>query len=306
MAITSYAEQRITKSNQDSDILEAKIIANYGDPGLDEDYHFDLLSRYVVVMIASYQRVLTSDKYEKMIAIVRRPETLWVSAASTPDNNPTNQVRQDASQNTSQGIAGSFSSNGISRIYPAYSFGETIRIRKTHDTIQPPNSFFYSAFTKWDSSTWSYGGWHSDGSTLPYFKSDDMKSNLRQKTINPIAAGSHYYQGFMHKMHYEAFALSINQGDSAMANGLASIFDSTWGGNPAVYNANGGYVFGNGGTFVLLNTLAYEDMNLGHKARVSSNDCIPLVVTTPNTFPAPSSRSIGTIIYNPTYSPISQ
>ena len=92
---------------------------------------------------------------------------------------------------------------------------------------------------------------------------------------------------------------------SALKNGLTSIFNGTWGGNQAVYSANGGYVFGNGSVYMRMNTLAYEDTNLGNKARVATNECIPLVVATPNTFPMPSARAIGTINYNPTYSPIS-
>jgi hypothetical protein len=299
MAETSYAEQRRTLANQNADILEARVIANYGDPGLDEDYHFDILSRYVVVMIESCKRVLTSDKYAGMIAIVKRPETLWVDAVNMPDGNPTNQRRKDAAENVSVGLAGAFSTNGISRIYPTYAFGETIRIRKLPVTVQPPNdSFFYSKFTDWSSSTWSYGGWHSDGSTLPYFTSDDMRSNLRQKTINPIANGSHYYQGYMHKLQYEAFSLYLNQGSSTVSAGMSSIFDGTWAGTKAVYSAHGGYLFANGRT--------YEDINIGNKARVATNECLPLVVTTPSTFPVPSSRAIGTIVYNPTYTTIAR
>ncbi len=304
MATTSYSEQRKTKANQESDILEARVIANYGDPGLDEDYHFDILSRYVVVMIESCQRVVTNDKYAGMIVLVRRPQHLWIEAATIPNGNPTSQQRKDANENVSLGLAGAFSTNGISRIYPAYTFGETIRIRKIAVNVQPPNDyFFYSKFTNWDASTWAYGSWHSDGSTLPYFTSDEMKAFLRQKTINPTN-DANYYGGFLHKYQYEAFSLYLAQGNSALTDGMTSIFNQTWAGNPSVYSANGGYLFKDR-AYVLPNTLGYEDVNIGNKARVASNECIPLVVTTPNSFPTPSTRAIGTIAYNPSYSPIS-
>lgn len=301
--MVSYPEQRKTKANQESNILEARVIANYGDPGLDEDYHFDILSRYVVVMIESCQRIVTNDKYSGMIALVRRPQHLWVEASSTPNGNATSQQRKDANENVSVGLAGSFSTNGISRIYPAYSFGETIRIRKLAVNVQPPDDpFFYSKFSLWNSNTWGYADWHTDGSTLPYFTSDAMKNNLQQKTITPTDFAN-YYAGILNKFQYEAFILYLAQGNSALSNGMTSIFNHTWNGNPAVYSANGGYLF-NDRASVTLNTLAYEDINVGNKARVASNECIPLVVTTPNSFPIPSARAIGTIAYNPTYSPI--
>lgn len=304
MAAVSYPEQRKTKLNYDSNIMEARVIANYGDPGLDEDYHFDILSHYVLVMIESVQRVPTNDKYNKMFALVKRPESLWVTAVNTPDGNPTNQKRSDAAQNVSVGLAGNYSVNGISRIYPAYTFGESIRIRKLSVALQPNDSLFYSAFTNWDSTTSSYAGWHSEGSTLPYFTDDNMKATLRTKTINPTEPGSNYYMGFLHKLQYEAFSLTMNQSSQPISKSISTIFDGSWAGNPGVYSANGGYVFAGGNVFVLLNSIGYEDVNMGNKARVATNECIPLVVTTPNSFPVPSSRSIGTIVYNPTYSTI--
>lgn len=305
MASTSYSEQRKTKANQESDILEGRIIANYGDPGLDEDYHFDILSRYLVVMIESCQRIPTNDKYSGMIVLVKRPTTLWIDASTVPNGNPSSQQRKDYNENVSIGLANAYSTNGISRIYPSYSFGETIRIRKLSTPAQPPNDqFFYSKFNNWDASTWGYGGWHSDGSTLPYFTTADMKTQLRQKTINPISASSNYFGGYLNKYQYEAFSLYLAQGNSSLTNGITSIFNGSWAGNPAVYNANGGYLFKDN-VYVLLNTIAYEDINVGNKARVASNECIPLVVTTPNSFPIPSTRAIGSINYNPTYSPIS-
>ena len=69
------------------------------------------------------------------------------------------------------------------------------------------------------------------------------------------------------------------------------------------YKGNGGYVFSK--TFWLgLNSLfAYEDINIGGKARIPTNTCLPLVVTSPNTFTVPQTRAIGTVNYSPTYIP---
>lgn len=303
----SLSEKRRTLQNSKNEILEARVIANYGDPGLDEDYHFDILSRYVIVMIESCQRVPTSDKYAQMIALVKRPEALWITAASKPDGNTVNQKRMDAKGNVSVGIANGYSVNGIPRIYPAYSMGEVIKIKKLNKTIQPPtDTYFYSAFSTWSSSTWHYGSWHTDGSTLSYFKTPEMKSQLQQKTIEPIASNLGYFMGILFKMQWEAFYLSLNQGNSQLSTAATKIFDASWDGNQAVYSANGGYCFGSSRDRVSLNYLGYEDINIGQKARVATNECIPMVVTTPFNFPAPSARAIGTVQYNPTYSPIAR
>jgi hypothetical protein len=304
MADQSLIEKRKTAQNQRSEILEARVIANYGDPGLDEDYHFDILSRYVVVMIESCLRVPTRDRYTNMFAIVKRPKHLWIDATSTPDGNPAGQQRVDKKGNSSTGLAGSFSSNGIARIYPSYSLGELIRIRELSQPEQAPGEFFLSAFNVWDTNTNSYGSWHTDGGSLSYFSSESMRTQLRMKTISPLSANGFYYQGFLNKMQYEAFALSLNQGNSSLYNGMTSIFNGSWNGNQAVYSAHGGYLFSSAQS-ILLNAVSYEDININNKDRVTSSDCIPLIVATPNTFPNPSSRSVGTIIYNPTYSPVS-
>lgn len=145
MSVSSeYAEQRKTAKNMNEVLMEARVIANYGDPGLDENYHFDILSRYVVAMIESCQRVPTSDKYAQMIVLVKRPESLWISAASTPDGNLANQQRADANGNLSKGLASAYSVNGISRIYPTYSFGEVIKIRKLSGPLPLTNAFIIS------------------------------------------------------------------------------------------------------------------------------------------------------------------
>lgn len=298
-------EKKKTRTNYNAEIMEARVIANYGDPGLDEDYHFDVLSRYVLVMFESCQRVLTGDKQNSMLALVKRPSNLWVSCIGPSSTSPINQQRSDSAGNVSVGLAGGFSTNGISRISPAYSFGEIIKVRKIAHPIQPNDDFFKSTFSKWDATTWSYGGWHSEGSTLPYFTNDDMKESLREKTIEPVANSSQYYMGYLHRYQYEAFALNLFQGNSPVSNAIATIFNKTWGGNPAVYTANGGYVFASR-DYLLINSVGFEDINIGGKARVADNECVPLVVTTPGSFPIPSQRAIGTIQYNPTYSPIAR
>jgi hypothetical protein len=302
-AASSYTEQRRTAKNIREVVMEARVIANYGDPGLDEDYHFDILSRYVVAMIESCQRVPTADKYAQMIVLVKRPESLWISTASMPDGNPANQQRVDAAGNLNKGIAASYATNGISRIFPAYAFGEVIKIRKLSGPLPLSNIFFSSAFSEWDAPKRTYGSWHTDGSTLSYFSSNDAQGQLQNKTIIPIAGGPGYYSGILYKMQYEAFALSLLQAQRAIADAVTTIFNGTWNGNEAVYSANGGYVF-KSSDFLSLSYLAYEDVNVGQKARATPNACLPLIVAAPSSFPIPTVRALGSIGYNPSYTTI--
>jgi hypothetical protein len=275
-------------------------------------------------MLESCQRIPTRDKAGKMFALVRRPESLWIYAASTPDGNPTNQKRVDAKQNLSVGVAVGFSLNGISRISQPYALGEMIRIRKLPIALTPPDPFFASVFTNWIPQTDDgeidtirlYKTWHQEGSTLPYIVDkpektrDSMKTQLRYKTIVRPTGWVNTYIGTLNKIQYEAFYLTLSRANSSNSDGATAIFDNSWTKNPAVYSANGGYIFRTQSQQVVpkmnLCGLLYEDINAGQKARLVSNECIPLVVTTPYSFPLPSVRQMGTIIYNPTYSPIAR
>ena len=71
--------EKVTNKNLKSDVMGATVIANYGDPGLDENYFADILSRYVICVLDSPLRTLHYNTWSKdMIIIVKRPETLWI------------------------------------------------------------------------------------------------------------------------------------------------------------------------------------------------------------------------------------
>lgn len=305
--MTSLEEKRKTAQNVRSEILDARVIANYGDPGLDEDYHFDILSRYVVVMIESCYRVLTTDKWFKMLAIVQRPRQLWIEANGGNSGNPTTQKRADAYGNVNVGAVSNYSVNGISRLNEAYTLGETIKIRKLPhpNTVSTNPAFFRTDFQTWEEGQKTYNAWHSEGSTLPYIADDPngtKLTGLRQKTIQPVT-GDWLFNFYLNKYQYESFMLSF--ADSSVTSNLSKIFQGEWRQGTPVYTANGGYLF-DARKYVLLSSCEYEDVNIGNKARVGTNDCVPLVVTTPNSFPTPKVRAVGTINYNPSYSPIAR
>jgi hypothetical protein len=307
--MTPLDEKRKTAANKTSNLRDARVIANYGDPGLDEDYHFDILSRYVVVMLESCDRILTKDKWFQMLAIVRRPQHLWIETEGGVATNPSNQKRSDTAGNVNVGSAGNFSVKGIPRINTPYYLGEQIKVRELPNpaTIKSESDFFTSDFgVTWDSNHWLYNGWHTTGSTLPYINNDtDKVGNLRRKTIDPIANSNSKFNFYLSKYQYEAFILTLNQSNSTASNLITKIFDGTWGAGHRIYSAHGGYIF-NAQTSVLLSSCLYEDINLGNKVRTGSNECIPLVVATPHTFPTPKVRATGTIAYNPSYSPVAR
>jgi len=301
--MSDNTEKIKTRNNEKAEIKEARVIANYGDPGLDEDYHFDILSRYVIVMIESVDRILTADSWPWTLAVVKRPEHLWINVEGALTT-PTEQRRSDALGNVSIGLAGNYSTSSIARINNPYYLGETIKIKKLPKALTPANSDIFLSREAVFSPNITYGTWHSEGSTLPYFAGNsDRILALRQKTIEPYEGSNGYYRCFLQKYQYEAFALSINSSNSSKSEILTKVFSRTWGGVTPVYSSNGGYLFYNY-PYITLAAIDYEDINIDNKQRSATNECIPLVITTPNQFPTAKTRAVGTISYNPTYSNI--
>ena len=305
--MTSLDEKKKTLHNSQSEVLDARVIANYGDPGLDEDYHFDILSRYVVVMLESTFLVPTVDRWVGMFAIVRRQSHLWIQTAGGISSSPATQQRSDAKGNVSVGLAGSFSTKGIPRMNQSYQLGEQIKIRRLPTALTSATypAFFQSDFTTFDNTNGFYNSWHTDGVTLPYINNDPTKTQyLRTKTLTSTATQGTYYFN-LNKIQYEAFTLALSVSNSIMSSVMTQIFSNTWYNGTPVYQANGGYVFGSKAS-VNLGACSFEDINLNNKMRLATNECIPLVVATPTAFPTPKQRAVGTIAYTPTYSPIAR
>jgi hypothetical protein len=305
---TSLTEKQKTAANSKEQLISAKVIANYGDPGLDEDYQFDILSKYVIVAIESVDRVPVQDKWGKMIAVVQRPSELWIDAVGSVTTQ-SSQQRQDNLGNTNTGPCANYSVNAIPRINNPYQMGEVIYLRKLPTPLNITNtnqsSIFKSKFTTM--TNFSYNNWHNQGSTLAYISNGNHQNDLRAKTVQllPNTGGDTYYAPQLNKYQYEAFSLNNNITSPNTQAGLAQIFLGQWRGYGQVYNANGGYIFNNSNTLVI-NTIEFEDANKGQKMRVGSNSCIPLIVCSPDQFLTPKSRSSGTINFSPTIVPISQ
>jgi hypothetical protein len=131
-------------------IYAARVVANYGDPGLQEDYFSDILSRYVICVLESANRVLTNDKYKGMLIVVERPQYLWINYSSNIFvNNPNTQLRVDALGNTNTGPAASYTVSTISPITPAYNLGDIIQVKLKNNletsSVANNSTFFQSA-----------------------------------------------------------------------------------------------------------------------------------------------------------------
>ena len=306
----AYAKQ--TKKNLDSldsnSLITATVIANYGDPGIDEDYYFDVLSRYVVCVIESSNRLITADGWAngKSLIVVKRPESLWINYQGGFINDPSTQQRTDYNLNTNIGPAANYSTNVIPRINYPYQMGETIQVRRLTPTVSSLvvnnyQQFFYSQCTNsiTDSRYKNYGDWHEQGmGTLSYYNSSQQEQ-IKEKTLANTNGYPNYFNIRLNKYQYEAFILTKYP---ELTNTLTPFFRSRTTPNEAYKTYQGGYLFFQN-EFIAINRVLYEDVNAGPlaKQRLSIDSCIPLIVTAPNSFSVPSTRATATINYTPTY-----
>lgn len=305
MATDNLTKKRKTAENNKNNIISAKVVANFGDPGLDENENFDILSRFIIVAIESVDRIPTNDKWTSMLAAVKRPESLWIDVVGNVIN-PTDQQRSDNLGNTNTGLPSSYSVNGIARINQPYQVGETINIKKLSEPLvlnnQKQSKIFFSKFSNIPQY---YNDWYNTGAFLPYIQNNNAANNIKLKTISKVlnSGSSNFYYPILNKYQYEVFSLLQNINDTETSNLLIQIFDGSWRGTSQIYNAHGGYIF-NQNQSINIPIIEYEDINIGQKQRVNTNSCIPLVVVTPNSFPVPKARSTGTINYSPQLVPV--
>jgi hypothetical protein len=308
----SLAYAKETKKNTDSlntnSLITATVIANYGDPGLDEDYYFDVLSRYVICIIESSNRLITADGWAngKSLIVVKRPESLWINYQGGFTNDVATQQRIDYNLNTNVGPAANYSTNAIPRINYPYQMGETIQVRRLTETVSSLvqnnyQKFFYSQCTNslMDARYKNYGIWHEQGmGTLSYYSST-QQAQIIEKTLAIIDGQPNYFNIRLNKYQYEAFMLT-KYPESTKA--LAPFFLNKTTPNKIYETYQGGYIFFKDES-VEINRALYEDVNAGPlaKQRLSVDSCIPLIVTTPNSFSVPSTRATATISYTPTY-----
>lgn len=306
---TNYIQdiQRTNKnisSAKESKVFDAVVIANYGDPGLDQDYYADIYSRYVICILESRSRILSKDKFsEKMIAFVKRPEHLWIDYVGDFSYS-SSMSRSDAYGNINVGTSLSYSTSNIPRINFPYEIGEVIKVVETS-----PQDILYSKTPAehMESNFAVYNDWHTQGySYIENLYGSEYQINgekfnsknlLRGQTISftgQIGGSQSSYSISLNKIQYEAMLLKY---DSKYGNILKN------GTRNKAFLSNGGYYFANNFYSDLFNYayVVYEDLNVGDKQRTASNSCLPLIVTSPNSFTVPKVRQGGVINYNPSY-----
>jgi hypothetical protein len=333
MATKSRTIEEIKKTNkntsEETDIYDAVVIANYGDPGLEEEEHADVLSRFVVCLIDSPLRPLTFEKYRNnLLVVVRRPEHLWIEYdGDFLKGNPSEQKRRDAFFNINYGKPGAYKTENIGKINIPYSLGEKIRIKKQ---TQSTTSLFSKTLSLDFPSSYK-SDWHTKGlANLPNYNIPRLSNTPEiYLATKPISAGtSNTYNGYtgglyeiiINKFQYEA-AMIYLFGSEAFKQFCLENFSTA--NAHRLAGVHGGYIFSSyyRTKWEKLNALAsasaypypylpfgisqeailYEDINIGNKVRGSFSSCLPLVVATPDSFTTPKVREGGVISYNPIY-----
>ena len=151
---TANNSKAVGEDDKIGDEVQAKVVACAGDPGLSEPYFFDILSRFVIVMIEPCSKVPTNANYRKKFLLVRRPRHLWVDCPAAPDLTPTNSHastrRKDYLGNINIGNVANYTINTIPQLDTDYTIGETLTIRKTVKEFAGQSPIFVSQFTNTD------------------------------------------------------------------------------------------------------------------------------------------------------------
>ena len=353
-------------------MYQFKVIANAGDPGLTENEHFDILSRFLICEKESGNRVPTNHQYGKLYYLVKRPEALWIGAEAVGSHpNYAETRRKDYAGNVTVGKASYPSIKTIPNINRPYTVGEIITAKKIPRMEIPETSaFFSSAFPyswggadfqdiysagkdkiigvpddrcKFSTEYWTHYGPASSVTVAPG-KIFDQAGNLVKtnnigtvvKQLKPLFPSANNYRSPVTKaqslagvsrmydfplsthnywmiLHYYLvhYSLGICNPDNmttieALKNGTQKYqgngqVDFEGKPYPNLINRKGGFL----GQNIILSNVQYEDVNMDDKQRVEVNECMPLIIASPNQFPTPKYRQAGAIVYQPSYSVVS-
>jgi len=126
------------------------------------------------------------------------------------------------------------------------------------------------------------------------------------RTMNDPAVGEHHYWMILHYYLYH-YALGICNPDNASTVDRLRSGTQKYQGNgvdpdgvayPDLMARQGGFL----GQNILKTCVVMEDTNTDNKQRLTLDECMPLVIASPNQFPTPKTRQAGAILYQPSYS----
>lgn len=285
--------------------LRARIIGNFGDPGLTEDVHFDVLSRFLLVQLqgknGGLDCLVNSDNLSGLICAVFRPKDLWIDYVS--GSSMANYLRKSYEGQIDQGTA----ILNINKINPSYDLGDEITVEK----LPPINDEKFTTL-----SVGSYSPRVAEGS-------DSVASeSLKTSFIKPLSSVFAGRASLDYSTKYENYAKGLKTFKASLALGAGGslvirVHSSEWrkilvykdsvkfqklATNKDFQQKMQDYKF----CWPLNQTydipiIAYQDLNSAKRKRTGSDSCLPLVVTFPDSFPAAGIRQLGTISYNPSY-----
>jgi len=177
-----------------------EVVANAGDPGLSENTHFDILSRFIICQIKPTTRVASNkNPGAHLFFLIKRPRQLWIDADGSPAQqgakNFVQTRRVDYTGNINVGVPGSFSINTIPLLNHDYAVGETIKCTKIKTEKAGHHHVFTSKFTNhiysafYGSQPFATENPHKFGGNAPY---DKVPGNINSEMLYTNAYWDEY------------------------------------------------------------------------------------------------------------------
>ena len=312
--------------NRKEEPVKAKVVGLWGDPGLTEYYNYDVLSRFLLVQVAPYNEVPTSNDASTIIKLVLRPESLWIKHVVTSTGaqrrdfygNINNQLTAGNPPDNGKNAA-TFSDKNILPITPSYKVGDEITLTKlskplNYDSpsqpilLAPANPPSASNQPIGSTGRCQFNGTNIFLSDQAYTASSfmsqaykDSASVLAISTLDvfsyllSVAGGS----DFNVVMNSGATSTTANTGPylAALGKMLASAqkYTGIIRAGISTQMALSGLIGLRGGLFgrYLYKSVEYIDSNADNRERPKDSGCLPLIVANPSTFPTPANRNLG-------------
>jgi len=313
--------------SKENKVLKAKIIGLWGDPGLSEYFHYDILSRFLIVQIEPFEECVTNVRKTQMIHLVLRPKSLWIRVQNGA--NPAGTIRRDFFGNLNhQNITGAGSAtpnlfnnsnNGlhearylaenIQPISPSYKIGDEITIAKLETSLKP-GLFFENVniFASEDPRAKTPADAFMSN-RYRELESGEFPININIAKhftpVNPnatLGAGALRIGGLKFANTSNAYFRAYYKNLKKLTNKEYKLTKNfTLQNALSMVNSNNnikahkGLFGGAVADTMLFESITYQDMNIEGRKRLETSSCVPLVVVNPSTFPTPATRNTGGI-----------
>ena len=308
--------------NKKEEPVKAKVVGLWGDPGLTEYYNYDVLSRFLIVQVAPYNEVPTSNDASAIIKLVLRPESLWIKHVITSTGaqrrdfygNINNQLTAGNPPDNGKNAA-TFSDKNILPITPSYKVGDEITITKLSTPLNydSPSLNGNILNTVAGAGSSQFNGTNIFLSDQVYTQSSHMSNAYKNSsfvpTISALDVFSYlFYVGLVQNTGKPGFNVVMNSG-ATLATRNTGPYIAAFG---KLLSSSGKYkeiidagisaqlslsaliglrrgLFGR----YLYRSVEYIDSNADNRERPRDSGCLPLIVANPSTFPTPANRNLG-------------